>query len=329
MSWPENTAFSSHLPTLQLAYDSTSLGALKTCPRKYQLSIVEGWIAKSRSVDLDFGIYLHSARETYYRARAQGLTHEPALDKAIQYALTITWDEQLQRPWNSGDSSKNRFTLLRTLVWYLDKWGDSDPLETVLLANGKPAVEVSFRFSLGFGPHYAELGGASYDSTRDSGGHGDEYLLCGHLDRLVRFQERLWISDLKSTRSGIDQYYFAQFSPDNQMSCYALGGKIALQDKVAGIIIDAAQVLVEGSRFGRGLVERTEAQLHEFLRSLHSYIKQAENYAKNNFWPQNDKACFRCEFRSICSKSPSVREQWLKADFVKRVWDPLRVRGDI
>ena len=96
-----------------------------------------------------------------------------------------------------------------------------------------------------------------------------------------------------------------------------------------GIVLDAVQVAVGFSRFARGLVQRTEAQLEEWLRGLRVLLGQAEQYAREGFWPQNDKACFRCQFRSVCARSPSVREAWLKADFSQRLWDPLQIRGDI
>ncbi len=241
--WPENSAFSSKLPTLQLAWDSTSFGNLKKCPRYYQLKNVEGWETRQRSVDLDFGIWLHSGREHYYHARAKGLSHEDGVDAALQYVLCATWDQKTNRPWQ-GDSNKNRLTLARTLVWYLDNW-EHDPLQTVMLANGKPAVEVSFRFGLGFGPTSA----LPFVETEQG---QEEFLLCGHLDRVVSFQGSLWVSDLKSTRNSIDSFYFAQFTPDTQMSTYSIAGRVTLHEKIRGIIIDACQIGVNFSRFSRG-----------------------------------------------------------------------------
>jgi hypothetical protein len=313
--WPANTAFSPKLPALQLAWDSVSLGTLKECPRKYELSIVKGWRSRAAAVDLEFGIFLHSARERYYHARASGGTHEQAQRTGLDWLLSATWNEELSRPW-TGDQNKNRFTLARTFVWYTEQWGArSDPLEQVMLANGRPAVEVSFRFELPYGP--------------EGSGEEEHFSLCGHLDRLVRFNSGLWVSDLKSTRHTLDASYFQQFSPDNQMSLYTLAGQVVCGERTNGIIIDAAQVAVGFTRFARGLVQRTEAQLEEWLQGLRVLLRQAESYARANFWPQNDKACFRCPFRQVCGRTPHVREQWLKADFERRVWDPLQVRGDI
>jgi hypothetical protein len=311
--WPENTAFSSTLPTLQLAFDSVSSGTLKECPRKYQLAIVEGWQSRSKNIHLEFGILMHSAREEYYHLRARGGSHEEGVLAALNFVLCETWDLELDRPKAifAEDSYKNRFTAARTIVWYLDQW-ENDPLETIILANGKPAVEVSFQYPLGV-----------------EAGTGEQFVHCGHIDRLVRFQDKLWGSDLKTSKNDLNSYFFASFTPDNQLSGYSFAGKIILDEPTAGIIVDGAQVAVGFSRFARGLVLRSQAQLDEWFQGFVVMLRQAEQYARANFWPMNEKACYGCSFRGICSHSPQVREKWLAADFVKRIWNPIITRGDI
>lgn len=305
-----NTSFQTGT-ALQIAWDSTSIGALKKCPRYYQLSIVLGYTPRLRSVDLDFGIWLHSARERYYHARARGEDHDTGVDAALDYALRATWNSALGRPWISDHPQKNRATLIRTIVWYLDKWAE-DPLETLILANGKPAVELSFMFQIGH-------------TTRD----GVPYQLCGHIDRLVKFQNSVRVSDLKSTKHTLDPDYFSQFIPDNQMETYSFASRVIYEVPCSGIIIDAAQVAVSFSRFGRGFVSYTDDQIDEWYEGLGDYLAQAETYALRGRWPMNERACFRCEFRGVCAKPPSTRDEWLRGAFDRRVWDPLQRRGDI
>jgi hypothetical protein len=54
---------------IQYAWDSTSLGWLKTCPRLYQYSMLEGWRSRGESVHLKFGQLYHSGLELYDKAR--------------------------------------------------------------------------------------------------------------------------------------------------------------------------------------------------------------------------------------------------------------------
>jgi len=318
IEFPANSSFSPQLPGLQVAVDSTSLGAYKTCPRFYYLSIVQGWQSRHTSVHLVFGILAHTGREHYDHAKAAGKSHEEALSLVVGLLLKLTWNKELSRPWDSGDSNKNRLTLLRTMVWYLDKYGDNDSLETVILANGKPAVELSFRFGFDY----------QFKST------GERAIACGHLDRLARLNEEFYIPDLKTSAHSIDAGFFSKFSPDNQFSMYTLAGKVAFATPVKGVIVDAAQILVNGSRFQRGLISRSQDQIDEWLDDSHQVLSEMENSAVTGHWRMNDKACHSiygrpCDFRSVCSRSRGAREQWLRAEFKQRIWDPLLRRGDI
>ena len=309
-----NTSFSVKEPNLQMAWDSTSLGALKTCPRAYQYSIMQGLTKHADNVHLRFGQHYHACLEAYDHARAVGKDHEDSVRVTVQKAFTDTWDFTLNKPWNSDDKYKNRETLIRTLIWYLEQFKD-DPVQTVILANGKPAVELSFRFE------------TSYKSRLT----GDTFLLCGHLDRMGVFQDQTYIVDRKTTKSSIDGDFFDRYSPDNQMSLYELAGGVVYGLPIRGVMIDAAQVLITGSRFRRGFTYRTQQQRDEWYKDLEYWLTAAEAFAAANYWPQNDKACGLyggCPFRMLCGKSPMVRVEWMK-EFKTRQWDPLLIRGDI
>lgn len=319
-----NSSFSRHVPGLQLAVDSTSLGALKTCGRFYYYSIIEGWEPRGESPHLRFGIELHHGREVYDHAKAQGQGHEEALRATVKSALTRTWDRGLGRPWTSDHPSKNRLSLLRALVWYLDEYGPRDALQTIILANGKPAVELSFRFD------------SLYRTS-----WGETWELCGHLDRLAEMDGRFYIPDVKSTERQLSPGYFAQFSPNNQFTLYALAGRIVWAKPIEGVIVDAIQVGAGFARWQRQLVHRDQALLAEWHRGLESWLRLAEGFALDaqenpgepwEAWPMNDTSCDKfmgCRFREVCSASPGARTGRLERGFKRRVWDPLIARGDI
>lgn len=310
----ENSAISSVTPGFQLFWDSTSLGELKLCPRRYQYRILEGYAPRELNVHFKFGLGFHGALERYDHARASGATHREAERAATKWVLEYTWDTKMGRPWLSDMPEKNRLTLVRSVVWYLDKY-EHDTIETLILANGKPAVELSFMLPLPF--------------ASDS---GEQLSYGGHLDRVGRLGELNYIVDKKTTKWLLTQAYFAGFSPDNQFTGYIFGGTVGFGFKVAGLIVDAAQVAAGFTRFARELVTRTPDQVKEWVRDLAYWLRQAEFYAKQGHWPMNDKNCHvygGCPFRSICSKPPSVRDSWLKSGFVKQIWNPLIARGDI
>ena len=342
-----NDSFSQEFPGIQLAFDTGSTAALKKCPRFHQLSIIEGWQKKRENVHLRFGLIAHSTRETYDRAKVSGDSHEIAVRKAIRYCLEASgsrrdallckdcgWttayspttmmiclacnseDVVLHKshffPWKSDDSHKNRRNLIRTMVWYFDYYKNA-PEKTVILADGTPAVELWFRFEL---PLQAP--------------DGTDYILTGHLDRLVEISGMRLFQDLKTTKSTINDKFFLKFNPDNQVSQYTAGGRIAFDIPILGGIIDAAQVAVNFTNFLRsGPITLTKDQIDEWLRDVQHWIKKAEEYAADGYWPMNDTACHQyggCDFRGICNKDPASRRQHLLTKFEQVSWNPLKDR---
>jgi hypothetical protein len=302
---------------VQFAFDSTSLKLAETCLRKYQYKMLLGWQPERKSVHLLFGGWYASALESYYKYVADGMSQDEALIEVVSEALTETWvfdaDENGDPiagtgvPWQSDHNTKTRENLIRTIVWYIDQFGEDDSCKTVILSNGQPAVEHSFRLDA-----------------------DDGIVLCGHLDRLVEYGGKVYIQDQKTTQSTITSRYFDGYNPDSQMSLYTFAGKSIFGLPVKGVMIDGAQIAVGFTRFERGFSFRTDDQLNEWYEHSMYYIEKARQATRDNHFPLNPSSCGQyggCEFRHICSKAPSIREQFLKGDFVRgKRWDPLEVR---
>lgn len=299
---------------VQYAWDSTSLEYIKRCPRLYYYEMIAGWKAPGENIHLRFGIEYHQGLHDYELAKAAGADHEEAVKEAVKQLLIRIheWDPE---PHTQSEENKSRSNLVRTVIWYLDHYKD-DPASTVILANGKPALEVSFRFNL---EHVADFGNAKYN-----------YVLCGHLDRIVNFQDQTFVMDRKTTASTPGSYYFDQFDPHNQMTLYSLAGRIVLDSPLRGVIVDTAQVAVNFSRFVRSFTLRSEEQLDEWLHDLQYIFAAAETYAAEEYWPMNDTSCDKyggCRYRTICRLPKSVRRNFLESNFVKgKPWNPLEVR---
>ena len=291
---------------IQFAWDSTSLGWFKSCPRKYYYSMIRGLRKRHDTAPaLSFGLHYHKALETYDRLIASGSTHEPALREVVREAMIASVDLPADEP------IRNRFNLIRTIIWYLEEFRD-DPAKTLILANGKPAVELSFRLEI-------------FPNT----------ILCGHMDRVVEFLGDHYVMDRKTTTTIISSYYFERYNPDNQMTLYTAASQIIYQTPVKGVIIDAAQTAIGFSKFARAFTYRTPDQVAEWLGQTHRWIATAQEMANHpradeaSAWPMNDKSCHDfggCPFRPICSKAPSVRESFLATDYITKRWNPLEVR---
>lgn len=301
----KGSQFSPTIPGFQLYWDSTSLGALKACPRKYYYSLILQSSVRQESAHLIFGLHYHKSLETYDHLRAEGHSHDSAVIGALRCALTISWG------WQSDIPEKTRETLIRTVCWYLEQFA-TDPIETVRLANGKPAVELSFRFQV----------------TEEE----ESIFLCGHLDRLGLWADQVYVLDRKTTKGALSPSYFQQYTPHNQFSLYTIAASVISGKPSAGLIVDAAQIGVNFSRFQRTPVPRTSDQNEEWLKDTLVHIDNAKRFAKDKYWPMNDTACSMyggCPFRELCAKPPASRQVWEKTLLKPHPWNPLQVRGDI
>lgn len=281
-------------------FDSQILSGIEKCLRYYKLKFIEGWRSKGQNDHIIFGGHFAKALERYYKLIGEGLEPESALKETLRHTLIDSYG------WESMDTAKTRENLIRSIIWYVDQFKD-EPVKVVKLPDGKPAVEYSFRFEIDYGN-----------------------VLAGHIDRLVTYGGHYYVMDQKTTGGTISPRYFKQFSPDTQMSLYTYAGKVIYDVPVKGVILDVCQVAVGFSRFERGFLFRTDAQLEEWYEDTLYWIGEAQAAVDNNKFPQNRQSCDKyggCEFRDICARSPDVRYTFLKGDFEQQEpWDPLRVR---
>lgn len=212
------------------------------------------------------------------------------------------------------DKVKNRESLVRLVAWYCFEQPENlgeQGLSPFAFPDGTPAVELSFKLPLPF-------------NTPD----GQPYILAGHMDAIKTFGPiETFVTDNKTTKGFLGVTYWKQFAPNIQVDAYDLAGSLLFPDLgIKGVAIEAAQVSVGGAKFATQVFYRTEGQREETLDEIGRWIKQAEYYAKDDYWPMNKTNCKFCAFNGICSKDPAQRDRYLKADFVQKRWNPLEER---
>ncbi len=287
----------------QFKWNSHSIGAFQKCPRYYQYAVVEGWQPRDKSVHLRFGGHYADAMQAYYLNRAKGMDRQEAIAATIRKALTDTWDYDLDeegnpipgtgQPWQT-DHIKDRFTLIRTLVWYFEEYRDDIP---VLQLNVAPAVELKFSLAV-----------------------DNDYFFVGTLDRGISYNKQPWIMDQKTTSFLLGPKYFNSFSPNNQVSQYTFAGRMIFNEPVPGVLIDATQIAQGFSRFSRAPIYRTTSQLNEWYDTALASMESANTAIKEQAFHMNAESCGNyggCAFRDICSKSPESRTNFLKGAFVQ------------
>jgi len=299
---------------VQWAWDATSLKTAWTCPRMYYYKMIEGWQPNHARVHLWFGKIYADALELYHKLMANGTDREKAIAEVVYFALVESWDHDLDDEGNRipgtggparfDHNTKTRENLIRTIIWYLEEFKD-ETHTTFILDNNKPAVELSFRLPV-----------------------DDSIIFCGHMDRLCKDHDNsIFVHDQKTTGSTIGPYYWRQFKPDIQFSMYTFIGKMAFNVPVSGLIVDAAQIAVGFSKFGRAPILFTDPELNEWFDETMEVIQRTQHYTREQFFPRNTTACNNfggCEFREVCARPHSVRENFLSGDFTKKErWDPV------
>ena len=296
---------------VQTAWDATSVTLAQECARKYYYRMILNLQPKRSSVHLLFGGIYASALEHFYLYRAEGASIDEALRRVVREALVASWDAAAGAPVEFDDTNKTRFTLLRSIIWYVDQFGDESEshIKTYHLASGRPAVELSFTVEF-----------------------ADDVLYCGHLDRVIEYAGGLYWMDQKTTKTTITPRYFEQFKPSNQFMGYTWAGQIILGSPIKGGIIDAAQVAVGFTRFERSPITFNQQQLDEWQDSALHTIRHMQDLTAAWRFPMNLSSCGNyggCPYRLLCERSPSVRDRFIEGNFTHgEPWEPLKARNE-
>ena len=282
-------------------WDASSITLLQTCKRKFYYRRILHLEARDKSIHLLFGSAFASAVEHYYKLLYDGAEPEDALHHVVYRALIAStgWP---------ADRVKNRKTLIRSIIHYIDEYHDIDA-PCIHESDGRPALEQNFVIPL-----------------------SDEITLTGNLDRVISRDGMIYIMDQKTTKGSVSDAFFSLFTPDNQMSMYSMAGKMLYNTPIKGVIVDAIGISPERTQFSRGIIHRDEQYLDEWLRGIRQEIRAAQQLDPANplEWPQNPAACgyySGCEYRQVCSLSPAFRKAALDAAFVHSEWKPLEGRS--
>jgi len=170
--------FSGKTSSLQLYWDAHSLATFQQCPRQYQYRILEGWTSQHNNLDLDFGLCYHASLEAADRARFAGAGFEEQAAAALEVILNYDLSHC------GVTKEKNRFTLARSAVWNLDFY-QKVPIQPIEL-NGKPAVEIPFRFEV--------------DLETDD---GEAFGMCGYMDGVSQFADAIRPLERKTTAKSL------------------------------------------------------------------------------------------------------------------------------
>ena len=195
--------------------------------------------------------------------------------------------------------------LCRAVVYYLDKYFETD-YPRLFEAGGEIGVEMTFAIEI-----------------------ENDWVLTGRIDRIINDKNGIQILDQKTSGGPLDRKYFANYTPNNQISAYQLAGQIAFPKRVSALLIDAISIAGGKITFARANIARSKPQLNEWIKNTKSLINNIHTFDPSDHtdFPQNPSACGMfggCPFREVCSSNPDVRDIILNEDFIKSPWNPVK-----
>lgn len=368
--------------TLQWAYDSTSLTKLQGCLRKYNFSILQGWKEKETPPALAFGRDYHTCQETYHKCIAYGLDHETSVKRVAKLAMllgerllsldtsrtketlvrSIIWylEEFRDDPLKTAllPNGLPAVELSFMLPIFDIKIEPTDELPALDL---KEVQEWFFENNNYWMSDYElsrcvaqgrKLFGSIIDTSEldwlseivSQYFYSITIHFAGHLDRVVHFDDEVFVTDYKSSKYALTSDWIRGFDMSTQFEGYYTAAHIMSSQPnsvfprpPAGILVDGLQLQVNGARFARFPLRYHPSTAEEFLTNFEALVRaKAEPAARLGFYPREaESECnhYRrrdgtggCEFHKVCLSPPAARERELEQGFIKSIWDPSQPR---
>lgn len=259
---------------------------LLKCRRLYKYQRLDGYYSPRSSWKMRWGTAMHKAIEVMLTAKLTGASK----DDAVAQALIAVADEYGDLR-DSDINSTNFATLYRAVVWYAEQYYAQESIDTVVLEDGEPAIELHFDVPL-------------TDTDRFE----------GRMDRVGYFDGDLAIVDSKTTETALSDSYFLGHFPTIQTIGYTWALRRQLGLPVKHYIIDGVQTGVGFTRFARRrLPDISDEHTDEWYRMVVDAVTNVGEYLPNF------AACYGCNFRQVCAQSTELMRQiTLDADYVKR-----------
>lgn len=308
---------------VEVNIDATSLRT-SNCMLDMYRTVVEGYRSPVVSADIIYGVAVHKFIDTMFKTKGD---LRKARDAAY-LAFRIKKFDKAKKPHMSDE----RHMLTTCLEYWENVVSKESTFDTVLLPNGEPATEVTFKFL------YYE----------------DAYLkvnLAGTIDKLGKFKNGCYaIGDYKTTSSWDDRSYFSSYELSIQLRFYVLAlrwmasyepesvlGKIGATK--VGAFIDA---LFIKSSVAENLYKRSEvfqfdgSHLDEIKQLLDRKIQalsqevmaiskgESQRPLKEGILHGTcEKKFGKCQFWNCCRSNDTIADILLKRDFIQKHYDPL------
>ncbi|KKM13996.1 hypothetical protein LCGC14_1710570 [marine sediment metagenome] len=313
--------------TLQL-YDNTRISCHRKCARKFYWRHVRHFAPVSTRPALVFGSCWHKAMDAVWPAACSDHSLDnKEIVKLGAVAFMKEWTEEYKFPLYNDMSAEERvdfgFRHDETAYFMLQSYME----QRRSFMNKMELIEYEKPFAVPLDPANPEL------------------FYVGRLDKVVRWEGRIWVIEHKTTASYRKSGYFAptwidSFSPNSQIDGYLHALTMLYGKEAKGILIDAALVhktVHEGFMFIP--IERHLNQLEAWLWEavyqisiIDNDMKYVDSFKTEAFFPAFPKNTGSCtEFNTQCSyldlckfiPNPSAKEETPQGFEVSK-WEPFK-----
>lgn len=277
-------SLSRHEPFFQ---DSTARKVLFSCRRKYFYRVVLGRIpfANNNQLILDWGTAYHKFRE---------LLELKGYKEAMMFAMGIKFPTVDPKSKFAFLDNLRFMKTVQTAYEYQQNEKRLGKIEVI-------AVEQPFNIEIEPG-----------------------YFIGGRADQIVKWNNRLWGRDFKTTTK--DEGTFSkEIDPNDQATGYIYGESAVHGQKIQGIMFEAmynAKTIV--AKMYTKLVTRFPYQIETWLSELKLNNRLLKIYREEDTWPMDAEPskCAWCEYHKVCKLSnPMTMENVLRTEYQLKPWD--------
>lgn len=274
--------------------DHSSTIVFKNCPRKYFYRMVLGRVSRTELYKpvFEFGTAYHKFRETLESEYIK----EKLMDKAFSVALIPLLEYKNDCDPNFKFAYLTRERLIKTCKMAYERWCEEKRLDRITVID----VEQAFNCQL-----------------------GNEYgiIIGGRFDQIVKWNNKIWIRDFKTT-SKEEKWYDKQLDPNDQATRYIYGGGKLHGSRIEGIIFDVVyNTKTVGPKFFQKLITKTSYQLAQWELEQKFINKLLVSCRSEDVWPMMEHGCSFCDYSNVC-KSPNEASMMskLENDYICKPW---------
>lgn len=269
--------------------DSTAYKTLRICRRKYFYKHVLGRVVpvSYNQINLDFGSHYHKFRE---------LLEKEGYRKALDYIMAA------KLPFVDPKSKYaflDNHRLAKTCQLAYEDWAlEKKQGKIEVIASEQP-------FTIEIAP---------------------DVWIGGRADEIIRFNNRLWGRDWKST-SKEKQKFVKTIEISDQADRYIAGEGAMHGQKIQGIMFDVAyNAKTVGPELYTLQATRNDLQIAAWLEEEKLNHRELAVYRENDIWPMDKTSnCDYCDYHKVCKSSNEVTmANILKTEYKFQPWDFIK-----